>query len=72
MLAGFDFRKPHGSYAELIVAPESHVAALPEGISFEAAAALPLVSLTALQASAACAYWEGQFSASAYSQSLFL
>jgi NADPH:quinone reductase-like Zn-dependent oxidoreductase len=39
-----------GGYAELAVAPESAVALLPEGLSFEEAAALPVAGLTALQA----------------------
>lgn len=44
-------RSAHGGgYAELAVAPESAVALLPDGLSFEDAAALPLAGLTALQA----------------------
>lgn len=42
----------YGAYAELIAAPEAHVAALPEGVGFEEAAALPMAALTALQVGA--------------------
>lgn len=38
------------AYAELVAAPESHLAKMPENISFEAAAAATLAALTALQA----------------------
>jgi NADPH:quinone reductase-like Zn-dependent oxidoreductase len=44
--------KPHGSggYAEFAVATESAVAAKPDSLSFEEAAAIPIAGLTALQA----------------------
>lgn len=45
-------RKPvvqWGAYAERIALPESSVARMPEGVAFEAAAALPLAALTAWQ-----------------------
>jgi len=43
-------RSPGGSYAELAVARESSLAALPQSLTFEEAAALPVAGLTALQA----------------------
>ena len=49
--AGFNFMRPYGSYAEFISVPEQTVAGLPDSISFEAGAALPLVTMTAMQAS---------------------
>ncbi|GAB3200461.1 NADPH:quinone reductase-like Zn-dependent oxidoreductase [Pontibacter aydingkolensis] len=39
----------HGTFAEYIVIPESYLAAKPESISFEEAAGIPLVGLTAYQ-----------------------
>ncbi|GAB4813063.1 hypothetical protein N2152v2_000109 [Parachlorella kessleri] len=47
---GVNSFKAYGSYADYITMPEQTVAELPESISFEAAAALPAVALTALQA----------------------
>ena len=38
-----------GAFAEQICLPESHLAQIPEGVSYAEAAALPLVSLTAYQ-----------------------
>jgi NADPH:quinone reductase-like Zn-dependent oxidoreductase len=38
------------AYAELVAAPESHLAKMPENVSFEKAAAATLAALTALQA----------------------
>lgn len=38
------------AYAEFVAAPQEHLAKIPEGISFEAAAATTLAALTALQA----------------------
>ena len=46
---GYLWSKPYGSYAEFITVPEEHVALLPDGVSFEAAAGLPLAALTAQQ-----------------------
>ncbi|HEX2411759.1 MAG TPA: NADP-dependent oxidoreductase [Solirubrobacteraceae bacterium] len=40
----------YGTYAEFTTAPEGFFAHMPDGLSFEEAAALPLVSLTAHQA----------------------
>jgi NADPH:quinone reductase-like Zn-dependent oxidoreductase len=45
-----DPRSPGGSYAEMALARESTLAALPQSLSFEEAAALPVAGLTALQA----------------------
>ncbi len=45
-----DPRSPGGSYAELALARESALAAMPQALSFEEAAALPVAGLTALQA----------------------
>ncbi|MEW5847623.1 MAG: NADP-dependent oxidoreductase [Myxococcota bacterium] len=45
-------RKPEvqwGTYAELVTVPETSVAPMPATLAFEAAAAIPLVGLTALQ-----------------------
>ncbi|WP_439882655.1 NADP-dependent oxidoreductase [Pontibacter sp. MBLB2868] len=39
----------HGTFAEYIIIPESYLAAKPENISFEEAAGIPLVGLTAYQ-----------------------
>jgi NADPH:quinone reductase-like Zn-dependent oxidoreductase len=39
----------YGTYAEYVTAPEGHLAHMPPELSFEAAAALPLASLTAHQ-----------------------
>jgi 2-desacetyl-2-hydroxyethyl bacteriochlorophyllide A dehydrogenase len=39
----------HGTFAEYIVIPESYLATKPENISFEEAAGIPLVGLTAYQ-----------------------
>ena len=38
-----------GCYAQYVAVPESAVARVPEGVSFEEAAALPLAGLTAYQ-----------------------
>lgn len=38
-----------GTYAEYVCANPAHLVRIPDGISFEEAAAAPLVSLTALQ-----------------------
>lgn len=40
---------PHSGWAERVTAPATHVAVLPDTISFEQAAALPLAGLTALR-----------------------
>ncbi|HEY4596475.1 MAG TPA: NAD(P)-dependent alcohol dehydrogenase [Thermoanaerobaculia bacterium] len=45
-----DPRSPGGSYAELALTRESALAVLPQALSFEEAAALPVAGLTALQA----------------------
>ena len=45
-----DPRSPGGSYAELALARESALAVVPQALSFEEAAALPVAGLTALQA----------------------
>ncbi|MBM7845066.1 NADP-dependent oxidoreductase [Herpetosiphon giganteus] len=45
-----NFPTPAGAYAEYVLAPASEVAAKPASLSFEAAAAVPLVALTAWQA----------------------
>lgn len=45
-----DPRAPGGSYAELALAKESALASMPQALSFEEAAALPVAGLTALQA----------------------
>ncbi len=45
-----NFPTPSGTYAEYVVAPALEVAAKPQSLSFEAAAAVPLVALTAWQA----------------------
>jgi NADPH:quinone reductase-like Zn-dependent oxidoreductase len=45
-----DVRPQGGSYAELALARESALAAMPQALSFEEAAALPVAGLTALQA----------------------
>jgi NADPH2:quinone reductase len=39
-----------GAWAQLAAVPTSHLAELPDGVSFEAAAALPVAGLTALRA----------------------
>jgi NADPH:quinone reductase-like Zn-dependent oxidoreductase len=39
----------HGAFAEYAVAPEGRLVVMPQGISFELAAAVPLAGLTALQ-----------------------
>jgi NADPH:quinone reductase-like Zn-dependent oxidoreductase len=39
----------YGTYAELVTVPEGYLAHMPEGLSFEEAAALPLATLTAHQ-----------------------
>ncbi len=39
----------YGTYAELVTVPEGYLAHMPEGLSFEEAAALPLAALTAHQ-----------------------
>ena len=49
MSDGYQWGKPYGSYAEFIAVPEEQVAAVPEGVSWEAAAALPTAALTVLQ-----------------------
>lgn len=43
------FHNRYGTYAELVSAPASTLAPIPEGVSFEAAAATPLAALTAWQ-----------------------
>ena len=43
-------RGEYGSYAEYLAVPEKFVARMPEGMRFDEAASLPLVSLTAMQA----------------------
>ncbi|MFL6236461.1 MAG: NADP-dependent oxidoreductase [Thermoanaerobaculia bacterium] len=45
-----DPRSPGGAYAEMALARESSLAALPQSLSFEETAALPVAGLTALQA----------------------
>ena len=47
--AGVNFFKTYGSYADFITMPEQTVAELPDSISFQAGAALPVVGLTSLQ-----------------------
>ncbi|HEY0513327.1 MAG TPA: NAD(P)-dependent alcohol dehydrogenase [Thermoanaerobaculia bacterium] len=47
---GLDLRPLGGGYAELALARESSLAAMPRTLSFEEAAALPVAGLTALQA----------------------
>jgi NADPH:quinone reductase-like Zn-dependent oxidoreductase len=44
-----DVSRQGGSYAELALAREAALAAMPESVSFEVAAALPVAGLTALQ-----------------------
>jgi NADPH:quinone reductase-like Zn-dependent oxidoreductase len=44
------FPRAAGAYAEFVTAPSRQLARMPEGLSFEEAAALPLASLTAWQA----------------------
>jgi NADPH:quinone reductase-like Zn-dependent oxidoreductase len=44
------FKHQWGTYAEFAAVPQEHLAAVPEGLSMEEAASLPLVGLTALQA----------------------
>jgi NADPH:quinone reductase-like Zn-dependent oxidoreductase len=44
------FPREGGGYAELVTAPSRQFARMPEGLSFEEAAALPLAALTAWQA----------------------
>lgn len=44
------FPRQAGAYAEYVTAPSRHFARMPAGLPFTAAAALPLVSLTAWQA----------------------
>ncbi|MFE7800274.1 NADP-dependent oxidoreductase [Nocardia sp. NPDC057440] len=43
------FPRAAGAYAEYVTAPSRHFAAIPEGVSFTQAAALPLAALTAWQ-----------------------
>ncbi|HEX9943248.1 MAG TPA: NAD(P)-dependent alcohol dehydrogenase [Thermoanaerobaculia bacterium] len=50
VFGGVDARPQGGSYAELALARESALAATPEALSFEEAAALPVAGVTALQA----------------------
>lgn len=45
-----DPRSPGGSYAEVALTRESSLAVMPQALSFEEAAALPVAGLTALQA----------------------
>src|SRR5689334_10087487 len=45
-----DPRSPSGAYAEMALTRESSLAALPQSLSLEEAAALPVAGLTALQA----------------------
>jgi NADPH:quinone reductase-like Zn-dependent oxidoreductase len=47
---GIDLRPHRGSHAELVLARESALAAMPRSLSFVEAAALPVAGLTALQA----------------------
>src|SRR5919108_3542226 len=44
------FPRQAGAYSEFVAAPSRHFARIPEGMSFEEAAALPLAGLTAWQA----------------------
>lgn len=44
----FNFK--YGTYAELVSAPERTLTLIPEGVTFEAAAAVPLAAMTAWQA----------------------
>lgn len=46
---GYHWDRPLGSYAEFITVPEEQVAVLPDDVSFEVAAALPMAALTAQQ-----------------------
>jgi NADPH:quinone reductase-like Zn-dependent oxidoreductase len=50
VFGGVDVIRQGGSCAELALARDSALSAKPEGLSFEEAAALPMASLTALQA----------------------
>ena len=44
---GMDAWARDGAHAEYIVVPESHLAEIPDGLSFEEAAAVPEVFITA-------------------------
>ncbi len=46
MSEGYRCFRPYASYAEFITVPEGQVAVLPDGVDVDAAAVLPLVSLT--------------------------
>lgn len=48
------YRSDSGTYSEYIAVPERYVALMPEGLSFDEAAALPLVTLTAIQSIDKC------------------
>src|SRR3954454_19531442 len=50
------FPRAAGAYAEFVTAPSRQFARMPDGLSFEDAAALPLASLTAWQALADTAH----------------
>lgn len=50
LVAGYRWSVKSGAYADYVSAPEAHFAPMPESLSFEEAAALPLVALTAWQA----------------------
>jgi NADPH:quinone reductase-like Zn-dependent oxidoreductase len=50
VFGGLDPRSPGGSYAELTLAREGELAPKPAALTFEAAAALPVAGVTALQA----------------------
>ncbi len=50
VFGGVDVKRQGGSYAELVLAREAALAPKPETLSFEEAAAVPMSSLTALQA----------------------
>jgi NADPH:quinone reductase-like Zn-dependent oxidoreductase len=53
------FPRAASAYAEYVTAPSLHFARMPEGIGFEDAAALPLATLTAMQALEAAAVGAG-------------
>ena len=50
LVAGYRWSVKWGTYADYVTAPEAHFAPMPDNLSFEEAAALPLVALTAWQA----------------------
>jgi NADPH:quinone reductase-like Zn-dependent oxidoreductase len=49
LCAGYDIlgQKRNGAYAEFVAVPAANLFSIPDGVSFEAAAAFPLVSVTA-------------------------